>query len=166
MNSYRINRSGPVVLRHSVYGRVSAVSFKCLKYCIWFRFLRLLQCLRSTQFCSRSSFNDITRINIRLLFGSFDHLCIAVCIFSPNLVEILLSNSKFLTYFEIQYGGRRRLGSSWLVDYARSAIIAVWSITQMLLRGHHMTCSQEIKSQGHRHARPKLDLEAWRRHHS
>ena len=74
-------------------------------YQIWFKYLLLS--LRSTNFCSRSSFDDVTRINFRLIFSHAD-TSMTRC-FSLNLVQIFLTVIEILAFYEIQDGRCRHL---------------------------------------------------------
>ena len=67
----------------------------------------LLQCLKSTHFCSWRSFDNVTRIHFRFRPLVTRSSVWPWCIFLPNFVEISLSNAETSTFFEMQYRGRR-----------------------------------------------------------
>jgi len=74
-------------------------------YSVYKSRIYLLQSLRTTHFCPRRSFDDVTLNNVRFRFLSRDLLRMYVVHpFAPNLVEISSSISEILAIYEIQDG--------------------------------------------------------------
>jgi len=87
---------------------------------IWLN--HLLYFIKSTHICTRRLFDDVTRINFRLIFSHAD-TSMTRC-FSLNLVQIFLTVIEILAFYEIQDGCCRHLRFFWgeLCDYPRRPI--------------------------------------------